>query len=206
MTGDSETVLSAEGLVKEYPGPPCRRALDCVTLDIPRGTFVALMGPSGSGKSTLLHLLGALDTPSAGTVHFEGRCVGDLSDDARTRLRRDRIGFVFQAFHLVDMLTVAENVSLGAAIRGTCSPGPTPLMRGTGPSRSSPTSVCRDGGTTIRTDCRAASSSESRSPGPCLRSPPLSSRTNQPATSTNQAVTLSWECSAKPSTPEGVLP
>ncbi|PIE79305.1 MAG: ABC transporter [Chloroflexi bacterium] len=118
MTGDSGIVLSVEGLVKEYPGPPCRRALDGVTLDIPRGIFVALMGPSGSGKSTLLHLLGALDTPSAGRVYFEGQRVGDLSDDARTRLRRDRIGFVFQAFHLVDMLTVAENVSLGAAIRG----------------------------------------------------------------------------------------
>ncbi len=118
MTVNTDTVLSADSLGKEYPGPPPRHALDGVSLDVPRGNFVALMGPSGSGKSTLLHLLGALDTPSEGAVHFEGKRIGDLSDDDRTRLRRDRIGFVFQAFHLVDMLTVAENVSLGAAIRG----------------------------------------------------------------------------------------
>ena len=82
------------------------------------GQFVAIMGPSGSGKSTLLHLLGGLDTPDEGEVELDGATLSALSDDARTRLRRQRIGIVYQAFNLVPVLTVAENIALPAVIAG----------------------------------------------------------------------------------------
>ncbi|MDQ1397633.1 MAG: putative transport system ATP-binding protein [Acidimicrobiaceae bacterium] len=95
------------------------RAVDGVTLDINAGEFVAIEGPSGSGKSTMLQLLGALDRPSAGNLTFEGDNLGTLSEAARTRLRRNAIGFVFQSFNLIPTLTAAENVEAAMApIRG----------------------------------------------------------------------------------------
>jgi putative ABC transport system ATP-binding protein len=86
------------------------RALAGVSLDIRAGEKLAVMGPSGSGKSTLLAILGCLDRPTRGTHHFAGRSVEALDDDALSRLRNRTIGFVFQAFHLIPQLTVAENV------------------------------------------------------------------------------------------------
>ena len=83
-----------------------------VTLGVGEGEFVAIMGPSGSGKSTLMHLIGALDTPTSGTVTLFGRDLATLSDRERAHLRRDRIGFIFQAFNLLPTLTAAENVAL----------------------------------------------------------------------------------------------
>ena len=93
-------------------------ALDGVTLDIPAGRFTAVMGPSGSGKSTLLHCLAGLDTLTSGAVHVGDVELGALDDRQLTRLRRDRIGFVFQAFNLIPTLDAAENITLPMALAG----------------------------------------------------------------------------------------
>jgi putative ABC transport system ATP-binding protein len=89
-----------------------------VTLRVNTGEFVTIMGPSGSGKSTLMHLMGALDTPSGGRAVFQGQDLQSLSDRQRSLLRRDRIGFVFQAFNLLPTLTAAENVALPLLLGG----------------------------------------------------------------------------------------
>jgi putative ABC transport system ATP-binding protein len=89
-----------------------------VTLRVNTGEFVTIMGPSGSGKSTLMHLMGALDTPSGGRAVFHGQDLQSLSDRQRSLLRRDRIGFVFQAFNLLPTLTAAENVALPLLLGG----------------------------------------------------------------------------------------
>ncbi len=88
------------------------KALRDVTLDIAPASFLALAGPSGSGKTTLLNMIGALDVPDQGEVTVAGQRLNDLSDKERTRLRRERIGFIFQQFNLVPVLTAAENVAL----------------------------------------------------------------------------------------------
>lgn len=98
------------GVSKTYPGGV--RALDDVSLTVERGTFLALTGPSGSGKSTLMQCAAGLDTPSAGSVLLEGTEIARLSEDRRTMLRRERIGFVFQAYNLVPSLSVTENITL----------------------------------------------------------------------------------------------
>jgi putative ABC transport system ATP-binding protein len=106
-------VVEGRGLAKVYPmpaGPVV--ALREVSLAVAPGDYIAISGPSGCGKSTLLHLLGCVDTPSGGEILFEGRPVGALRDDERSRLRLTRIGFVFQRFYLLPMLTAAENVEL----------------------------------------------------------------------------------------------
>src|SRR5947209_14361040 len=89
-----------------------------VTLRVQTGEFVTIMGPSGSGKSTLMHLMGALDTPTSGRAVFHGQDLQALSDRQRSLLRRDRIGFVFQAFNLLPTLTAAENVALPLLLGG----------------------------------------------------------------------------------------
>jgi putative ABC transport system ATP-binding protein len=94
-------------------------ALRGASLRVAAGEFVAVMGPSGSGKSTLLHLLGALDTPTAGRALFHGQDLRQMSDRQRSLLRRERIGFVFQAFNLLPTLTAAENVALPLLLAGT---------------------------------------------------------------------------------------
>ena len=112
-------VLRACGLEKQYgQGAGLVRALDAVELDVAAGETLAVMGPSGCGKSTLLHLLGGLERPSAGEVWLEGRRIDRLSEKALARLRRRAIGFVFQAFHLMDELTALENVELPALLAG----------------------------------------------------------------------------------------
>jgi hypothetical protein len=112
-------VLRARGLEKEYgQGEGLVRALDGVELEVASGETLAVMGPSGCGKSTLLHLLGGLERPSAGEVWLAGRRIDQLSEKALARLRRQAIGFVFQAFHLMDELTAVENVELPALLAG----------------------------------------------------------------------------------------
>jgi putative ABC transport system ATP-binding protein len=113
------SVLRARGLRKEYgKGEGLVRAVDGVDLDIGAGETVAVMGPSGCGKSTLLHLLGGLDRPSGGEVSLNGRRIDDLGEKALARMRRTAVGFVFQAFHLMEELTAVENVELSALLAG----------------------------------------------------------------------------------------
>ncbi len=113
-------VLRARGLRKQYgSGQALVRAVDGVDLDVAAGETVAVMGPSGCGKSTLLHLLGGLDRPSEGEVQLDGRRIDRMSERALARLRRTVVGFVFQAFHLMDELTALENVELPALLAGS---------------------------------------------------------------------------------------
>jgi putative ABC transport system ATP-binding protein len=112
-------VVRTRGLEKKYGrGAGLVRALDAVELEVASGETVAVMGPSGCGKSTLLHLLGGLERPSAGEVWLAGRRIDELSEKALARLRRRAIGFVFQAFHLMEELTAVENVELPALMAG----------------------------------------------------------------------------------------
>ena len=99
-------------------GDTAVRALDDVTVELAAGRFTAVMGPSGSGKSTLLHCLAGLDRPTSGGIFVAGTDLGSLSDKDLTLLRRDRIGFVFQAFNLVPVLTAEENITLPLALAG----------------------------------------------------------------------------------------
>jgi ABC-type lipoprotein export system ATPase subunit len=116
---DGTSVLRACGLRKEYGKQAgLVRAVDGVDLDVAAGETVAVTGPSGCGKSTLLHLFGGLDRPSAGEVWLAGQRIDQLGERALARLRRVGIGFVFQAFHLMDELTAAENVELPALLAG----------------------------------------------------------------------------------------
>ncbi|MDT0184772.1 ABC transporter ATP-binding protein [Microbacterium sp. ARD31] len=110
---------SARDLVKVYGSEEAEvRALDGVTVDLMKGEFTAIMGPSGSGKSTLMHCLAALDTPTSGEAVVDGTSLTSLKDKALTNLRRDRIGFVFQAFNLVPTLTAQENILLPLDLAG----------------------------------------------------------------------------------------
>jgi putative ABC transport system ATP-binding protein len=115
----SEPAVETRDLEKVYgEGATAVHALDGVTMTVDRGEMVAIMGPSGSGKSTMLHLLGALETPSAGSIALAGRRFEGLGDAELTRLRRDTIGFVFQFFNLLPALSAEENVMLPALIAG----------------------------------------------------------------------------------------
>jgi len=110
---------SARGLTKTYGrGEAEVHALRGVDLDLPRGRFTAIMGPSGSGKSTLMHCLAGLDQASAGTVTVGGTDLGALDDDALTVFRREHVGFVFQSFNLLPMLTAEQNIVLPLELGG----------------------------------------------------------------------------------------
>jgi len=115
----SDAVVTARGVSRQYgEGETAVHALRSVSLDIARGALTAVMGPSGSGKSTLMHILAGLDRPTAGEVSVAGVDIGGLDDTELTKLRRDHIGFIFQFFNLLPMLTAAENISLPLKLAG----------------------------------------------------------------------------------------
>jgi putative ABC transport system ATP-binding protein len=111
-------MIQLEGVTRRFEGKAGVTALDNTSLTIPRGQIVSIVGPSGSGKSTLLNLIGALDRPTSGDVRVDGESLARLSDDGRTRVRRDKIGFIFQFFNLLPTLTCLENVGLPLHLRG----------------------------------------------------------------------------------------
>jgi putative ABC transport system ATP-binding protein len=116
-------VVSLQAVTKSYrEGETERRVLSRIDASFAAGEFIVLLGKSGSGKSTLLHLVSGIDLPTEGEVHIMGQRLRGLSEEARTLLRRDHIGFVFQAYNLVPTLTVEENVSLPLELRGEAGP------------------------------------------------------------------------------------
>lgn len=118
----SESLLSARNVTKSYPmGRRTLEVLRGVSLDVARGDFVALRGASGAGKSTLLHLFGGLDTPNAGEILLDGKKLALLSDEQITILRNRKVGFIFQAYHLLPELDALENVCLPARMARTDS-------------------------------------------------------------------------------------
>ena len=116
---ETDALIRVRHLRKEYGRDEgLVRAVDDIDLDVATGEAVAVMGPSGCGKSTLLHLLGGLDRPSGGELSLEGRALDQMSEKSLARFRRSAVGFVFQAFHLMDELTAKENVELPALLAG----------------------------------------------------------------------------------------
>src|SRR3954464_8782726 len=119
MPVPSPAVVSATGLVRRYgAGDTAVHALRDVSLEIEEARLTAIMGPSGSGKSTLMHILAGLDTPTEGTVSIGGTEITTLDDTALTKLRRQHVGFIFQFFNLLPMLSAEENIVLPLSIAG----------------------------------------------------------------------------------------
>ena len=112
------SIVALDHVTKEFQGKRRVTALDDVSLTIARGEMLSIIGPSGSGKSTLLNLIGGLDRPTAGEVRVDGQALAGLSDDQLTRVRRDKIGFIFQFFNLLPTLSCLENVGLPLHLRG----------------------------------------------------------------------------------------
>jgi putative ABC transport system ATP-binding protein len=116
---DSQPIVSAKDVHRRFgEGETAVEALDGVSVDFERGRFSAIMGPSGSGKSTLMHILAGLDKPTSGTVLLDGTELAGLDDKDLTTLRRDKLGFIFQFFNLLPVLTAEENITLPLSIAG----------------------------------------------------------------------------------------
>jgi putative ABC transport system ATP-binding protein len=111
-------MIDLDRVTKQFDGRRRVTALEDVTMHVPRGELLSIIGPSGSGKSTLLNLIGGLDRPTSGDVRVDGETLAGLSDDDLTRVRRDKIGFIFQFFNLLPTLSVLENVGLPLHLRG----------------------------------------------------------------------------------------
>ncbi|HTQ55621.1 MAG TPA: ABC transporter ATP-binding protein [Bryobacteraceae bacterium] len=111
-------MISLTGVQKSFNGKRKVTALEEIDLEVNRGEMVSIVGPSGSGKSTLLNLIGGLDRPTAGEIRIDGHAIASLSDDDLTRLRRDKIGFIFQFFNLLPSLSCVENVALPLHLKG----------------------------------------------------------------------------------------
>ncbi len=156
----SKVVARAVGATKRYgAGEAAVTALDDVTVDFHSQQFTAIMGPSGSGKSTLMHTVAGLDTLTSGTVHIGGTDLSNLNDKQLTLLRREQIGFIFQAYNLVPTLTAYENITLPLALAGR---KPDPAWLDAVVERS----ASRTGCTIARASSQAASSSVSPWPTP----------------------------------------
>src|SRR5688572_10137167 len=111
-------MIELDSVTRSFKDAAGVTALDNTSLTIPKGQMISIVGPSGSGKSTLLNLIGALDTPTSGDIRVDGQSLGRLSDDDRTRVRRDKIGFIFQFFNLLPTLNCLENVAVPLHLRG----------------------------------------------------------------------------------------
>ena len=111
-------MISINAVSKSFDGKRQVTALEQIDLQVARGEMLSIVGPSGSGKSTLLNLIGGLDRPSTGEIRIDGRDIASLSDDDLTRLRRDKIGFIFQFFNLLPTLSCFENVAIPLHLRG----------------------------------------------------------------------------------------
>ncbi|MET9355236.1 ABC transporter ATP-binding protein [Streptomyces sp. NPDC006617] len=116
VTARRAPAIALDRVARTYPGGV--RALDEVSLTVEHGTFLAVMGPSGSGKSTLMHCAAGLDSPTSGSVRIDGREISGLNETRRTELRRERVGFVFQAYNLIPSLSVEDNITLPLRLAG----------------------------------------------------------------------------------------
>ncbi len=179
----TNVILRTENLVKTYvTGTVETPALRGVAFELHKGEFTAIAGPSGSGKSTLLHLLGGLDRPTSGEIYLDGVALSTLKRDALSKLRLEKIGFVFQAYNLIPVLTVLENAAFVLELRGVQAA----RAHGAGaqdPRRARDREVRR---TSTRTASRAASSSASRWLAPWSPIRPSSSPTSRRRTSTRR--------------------
>src|SRR6266540_1041166 len=119
VSPDKGAIVSCKQIHRRFgAGQTAVDALRGVSVDFPRGELTGIVGPSGSGKSTLMHILAGLDRPTAGTVSIDGTEITSLDDGELTQLRRDKLGFVFQFFNLVPVLTAEENIALPVSIAG----------------------------------------------------------------------------------------
>ena len=174
------TMIELDGVTKQFDGKRRVTALADVNLSIARGELVSIVGPSGSGKSTLLNLIGGLDRPTAGEIAIDGQALGGLADDELTRVRRDKIGFIFQFFNLLPSLSCLENVALPLHLRGW--PRKKARRAGAGAARAG--AARARASITRPTNCRAASASGRRSRARCRSTRRSCWPTSRPATST----------------------
>jgi putative ABC transport system ATP-binding protein len=117
---DEDHVIVTSGLTKEYPfGEATIKAINGIDFAIKRGDYATIVGPSGSGKTTFLNLIGSIDTPTSGEIYFDGKKISEMTGQEVRELRRTKVGFVFQAFNLLEILTASENIALPMIINGT---------------------------------------------------------------------------------------
>jgi len=117
---DEDHVIVTVGLTKEYPfGETTIKAINGIDFALERGDYATIVGPSGSGKTTFLNLIGSIDSPTSGEIYFDGKKISEMTGTELRDLRRTKVGFVFQAFNLLEILTASENIALPMIINGT---------------------------------------------------------------------------------------
>ncbi len=186
-----ETLVRLRGVAKDYKrGAETVHVLHQLDLDIPKGDFLALMGPSGSGKSTLLNLIGGLDRPSAGTIEIAEQRTDSLSDGALGKWRANHVGFVFQMYNLLPVLTAERNVELPLLLTSLSAADRRKRVGAALESRRSRVTAP----STSRASCRAARNSASASRARSSPIPRSCCATSRPATSTASRATRSSTC------------